>query len=40
MAIEQRKPAPGSLIHHSDRGVQYACGDYTELLAAHGIPRA
>jgi putative transposase len=25
------------LIHHSDRGVQYACGDYTEILAAHGI---
>jgi transposase InsO family protein len=28
---------PGSLIHHSDRGVQYACGDYTALLAAHDI---
>lgn len=27
MAIEARRPAPGSLIHHSDRGVQYACGD-------------
>ena len=27
----------GSLIHHSDRGVQYACGDYTDLLEAHGI---
>jgi transposase InsO family protein len=37
MAIEQRKPAPGSLIHHSDRGIQYACSDYTELLAAHDI---
>ena len=23
--------APGSLIHHSDRGVQYACGDYAAL---------
>src|SRR5262249_19509244 len=31
------KPAPGSLIHHSDRGVQYACGDYTELLERHDI---
>ena len=37
MAIEQRKPAPGSLIHHSDQGTQYACSDYTELLAEHGI---
>src|SRR5215831_16115824 len=25
MAITTRKPARGSLIHHSDRGVQYAC---------------
>jgi transposase InsO family protein len=37
MAIEARRPAPGSLIHHSDRGVQYACGDYAELLAAYQI---
>ena len=37
MAIKQRKPAPGSLIHHSDRGIQYACSDYTELLAEHDI---
>ena len=37
MALAARQPAPGSLIHHSDRGVQYACGDYTELLAAHDI---
>jgi putative transposase len=37
MALEERRPAWGSLIHHSDRGVQYACGDYTKLLAAHGI---
>jgi putative transposase len=37
MAIRARKPAPGSLIHHSDRGVQYACGDYTAVLAAHDI---
>ena len=27
MAIKRRKPAPGSLIHHSDRGIQYACSD-------------
>lgn len=37
MAIEQRKPVPGSLIHHSDQGTQYACSDYTEVLAAHDI---
>ena len=30
-------PLPGSLIHHSDRGVQYACGDYSDLLAEHDI---
>ena len=27
----------GSLIHHSDRGVQYACGDYTAVLELHDI---
>jgi transposase InsO family protein len=37
MAIEARQPKRGSLIHHSDRGVQYACGAYAELLAAHDI---
>jgi len=37
MAIASRRPAPGSLIHHSDRGVQYACGEYTAILAAHDI---
>jgi transposase InsO family protein len=37
MAIEARRPQPGTLIHHSDRGVQYACGEYTALLAEHGI---
>lgn len=31
MALETRSPAPG-LVHHSDRGVQYASGDYTDLL--------
>jgi putative transposase len=24
-------------IHHSDQGVQYACGDYTDLLREHGV---
>ena len=37
MALEMRRPKPGSLVHHSDRGVQYASGDYTLLLEAHGI---
>jgi transposase InsO family protein len=37
MAIAERRPAPGSLIHHSDRGVQYACGDYAAVLEAHDI---
>jgi len=36
MALEQRQPGPG-LVHHSDQGVQYASGDYTGLLRAHGI---
>ncbi len=30
-ALKERQPAPG-LIHHSDRGVQYACGDYVKRL--------
>ena len=37
MAIAARRPAPGSLIHHSDRGVQYARGDYTAILERHDI---
>jgi putative transposase len=37
MAITTRRPAPGSLIHHSDRGVQYACSDYAAVLEAHDI---
>lgn len=36
MALGARQPAPG-LIHHSDRGVQYACGAYRTLLDAHGV---
>jgi transposase InsO family protein len=30
MALGRRGPAPG-LLHHSDRGSQYACGAYQEL---------
>ena len=37
MAITARRPVPGSLIHHSDRGVQYACREYTAVLEAHDI---
>ena len=37
MALAARRPSPGGLIHHSDRGVQYACNDYTGLLEAHDI---
>lgn len=36
MALAGRQPAAG-LIHHSDRGSQYACGDYQAMLAQHGI---
>jgi len=36
MALRQRRP-DGELLHHSDRGVQYACGDYRELLRKHGM---
>ena len=35
-ALQQRRPAPG-LVHHSDRGVQYASRQYTALLEAHNI---
>jgi len=36
MALKKRKPAPG-MIHHSDRGVQYACDDYVAMLKQHSI---
>ena len=35
-ALANRRPAPG-LIFHSDRGSQYASGDYCELLRTFGI---
>ena len=35
MALELRRP-PAGWVHHSDRGSQYASGDYTDLLKAHG----
>jgi transposase InsO family protein len=36
MALAQRRP-PRGLIHHSDRGSQYASADYQQVLAAYGI---
>ena len=37
MALRARDPAPDSLIHHSDRGVQYASLEYTGRLKARSI---
>jgi len=31
------RPAPASLVHHSDRGVQYCSGEYVEILRSQGI---
>ena len=36
MAIQRQKPPPG-LIHHSDRGSQYAAADYHKVLSAAGM---
>lgn len=36
MALMKREIASG-LIHHSDRGIQYACHDYIDLLKAYGF---
>jgi transposase InsO family protein len=36
MALQARSPGTG-LVHHSDRGVQYASADYAAVLARHGI---
>lgn len=36
MALARRRP-PHGLLHHSDRGSQYASGDYQRRLAQHGI---
>jgi len=39
MAIQRRRPRAG-LIHHSDRGSQYAAGDYRDILRAAAIIRS
>jgi transposase InsO family protein len=36
MALQDRQP-PQGLLHHSDRGSQYASYEYQQLLAAHGL---
>ena len=36
MALRTRRVQPG-LIHHSDRGIQYACEQYVQILQSHGI---
>jgi len=35
-ALRERRPEVG-LVHHSDRGVQYACGEYVKQLESRGI---
>ncbi len=35
-ASAQRRPRPG-LVHHSDRGLQYACGEYVAILEKYRI---
>jgi putative transposase len=37
MALKTREVIPDGLVHHSDRGVQYACGDYVGRLQAAGV---
>ncbi len=34
------RPVPDGLVHHSDRGVHYACADYRAVLGTHGIKRS
>lgn len=37
MALQSRRFQPGTLMHHSDQGVQYACYDYVQVLEQHQI---
>jgi len=37
MALASRAVIAGALVHHSDRGVQYACSEYIAELGQHGI---
>jgi transposase InsO family protein len=36
-AIKSLPAGPVNLIHHSDRGIQYCCSDYVEILQSHEI---
>lgn len=38
-AVARRSPKPG-LIFHSDQGVQFACGEFTDLLSSSGITQS
>jgi transposase InsO family protein len=37
MVLASQAVIPGGLVHHSDRGGPYACGDYMAALERHGI---
>jgi transposase InsO family protein len=37
MALAQRQPEPSSLLHHSDRGIQYVSEAYRTLLRLHEV---
>jgi len=37
MTLKQQGPSTGKVIHHSDRGIQYCCKAYVNLLTKHGI---
>lgn len=39
MALQRQRPAPG-LLHHSDRGCQYASAGYRKALESHGITQS
>ena len=39
MALQRRRPEPG-LVHHSDRGVQYAAEPYRKVLGRHGMKQS
>jgi transposase InsO family protein len=37
MALQRRRPPPGQLVQHTDRGCQYTAHAYQAVLAAHGV---
>jgi putative transposase len=36
-AVQTRRPQPGTCVHHSDRGAQYASANYREALKRYGL---